>query len=138
MKRYEILVGRKLRWLMIFGCLMIVLRVATPALAVSDAEPFEEELAVEQIRLISTMSVEMINNAIGREIPEVSDGRKNIPFKGIGLHKPQGNKIGPPITSGADHGNKVLKNIDEALDNLNLFNGMTLGFIIIYVMVISW
>jgi len=72
--------------------------------------------------------MKMIKNSIGREIPEVSDGRKNIPFKGIGLHKPQGNKIGPPIPTGADHGNKVLKNIDEALDKLNLFNGMTLGF----------
>ena len=72
--------------------------------------------------------MKMIKNAIGRDIPEQSDGRKNIPFKGIGKHKPQDNKIGPPIPTGADFGKKVLKNIDEALDKLNIFNGMTLGF----------
>ncbi len=72
--------------------------------------------------------MKMIKNAIGREIPEESDGTKNIPFKGIGKHQPKGNKVGPPIPTGANPGSKLLKNLDEALDKLNLFNGMTLGF----------
>jgi citrate lyase subunit alpha/citrate CoA-transferase len=70
----------------------------------------------------------MIKNAIGREIPESSDGKKNIPFKGIGKHKPEGRKAGPPIPSGNDHKNKVLKDLDQVLDNLNLFDGMVLSF----------
>lgn len=69
-----------------------------------------------------------IKNAIGREIPSESDGRKNTAFKGIGKHQPVGNKIGPPVPSGANYSNKVLKDLDQALDKLNLFNGMTLGF----------
>ena len=72
--------------------------------------------------------MKMIKNAIGREIPESSDGRKNIPFKGIGEHQPEGRKAGPPIPSGKDYKNKVLKDLDDALDNLNLFNGMVLSF----------
>ncbi len=72
--------------------------------------------------------MKMVKNAIGREIPAESDGRKNIPFKGIGKHKPVGRKAGPPIPTGANYKNKVLKNIDEALDKLNLFDGMTVSF----------
>jgi len=72
--------------------------------------------------------MKMIKNAIGREIPEESNGRKNIPFKGIGKHKPQGRKVGPPIPTGSDYNNKVTKDLDQALDKLNLFDGMTISF----------
>jgi citrate lyase subunit alpha/citrate CoA-transferase len=72
--------------------------------------------------------MKMIKNAIDREIPEKSDGHINIPFKGIGKHKPQGRKIGPPIPAGSDYQNKVMQNLDAALDKLNLFNGMTVSF----------
>ena len=72
--------------------------------------------------------MEFVENAIGRKIPIESDGQKNIPFKGIGKHQPEGRKAGPPIPSGKDYGNKVLKNIDNALDKLNLFNGMAISF----------
>ena len=70
----------------------------------------------------------MIKNAIGREIPRQTDGRTNIPFKGIGQHAPQGRKIGPPIPSGKNYHHKVLKDLDAALDCLNLFDGMTISF----------
>jgi len=70
----------------------------------------------------------MIKNAIGREVPEKADGRKLIPFKGIGKHKPEGRKVGPPIPTGADYQNKLLDNIDAALNKLNLFDGMTVSF----------
>lgn len=70
-----------------------------------------------------------VKNAIGREIPLEVDGKKIIPFKGIGKHKPQGRKVGPPIPSGADYlGSKVLKNLDEAIDRLEIKNGMTISF----------
>lgn len=71
----------------------------------------------------------LIKNALGREVPTEINGRPAVPFRGIGLHKPAGRKIGPPIPSGADFkGSKVLKDIDAALDRLNLFNGMTISF----------
>jgi citrate lyase subunit alpha/citrate CoA-transferase len=72
--------------------------------------------------------MKMIKNAIGREIPESSEGKKNIPFKGIGKHQPEGRKAGPPIPSGNNYQNKVLKDLDDVLDHLNLFNGMVISF----------
>ena len=70
-----------------------------------------------------------VKNAIGREIPLEVDGKPIIPFKGIGKHRPQGRKVGPPIPTGADFTtSKVLKNLDEALDRLEIKNGMTISF----------
>ncbi len=72
--------------------------------------------------------MKMVKNAVGREIPSETNGRQNIPFKGVGKHKPSGNKVGPPIPSGADYTNKLLKDLDDALDKLKLFDGMTVSF----------
>jgi len=70
----------------------------------------------------------MIKNAIGREIPEITDGKRNIPFKGIGKFQPEGRKAGPPIPSGNDYKKKVLKDLDQVLETLELFNGMVISF----------
>ena len=71
----------------------------------------------------------MVKNAIGRVVPTEIDGKKVVPFKGIGKHKPTGRKVGPPIPSGADYtGSKVLKDLDEAIDRLNIKDGMTISF----------
>jgi citrate lyase subunit alpha/citrate CoA-transferase len=72
--------------------------------------------------------MKMIKNAIGREIPESTDGRKNIPYKGIGMHRPQGRKTGPPIPCSVDYVNKLYPNLEASLEKLNLFNGMTVSF----------
>lgn len=72
--------------------------------------------------------MKLIKNVLGREIPEQSDGRKNIPYKGLGQHQPEGKKVGPPVPSGSQYHKKLLKNLDEALDKLNLFNGMVISF----------
>ncbi len=72
--------------------------------------------------------MKLVKNSLGREVPIEVNGRGTIPFKGIGKHKATGNKIGPPIPSGANHSNKVSKNIDQMLDHTNLFDGMTISF----------
>jgi len=73
--------------------------------------------------------MEFVTNAVGRKVPTEIDGKKVIPFKGIGKHKPSGRKVGPPIPSGADYlGSKVLKNLDEAIDRLEIKDGMTISF----------
>ncbi|MGD9897806.1 MAG: citrate lyase subunit alpha [Calditrichaceae bacterium] len=72
--------------------------------------------------------MKLAKNVLGREVPVEINGNKAIPFQGIGKHKPSGRKAGPPIPSGADYKTKVLKNIDEALDRLELKNGMTISF----------
>ena len=70
----------------------------------------------------------MIKNILGRELPEHSDGRTNLPFMGIGKYKPHGRKAGPPIPSGKDYKNKIKADIDSVLKKLNLFDGMVISF----------
>jgi citrate lyase subunit alpha/citrate CoA-transferase len=72
--------------------------------------------------------MEMIKNILGREIPPQTDGRSNIPFMGVGKFKPVGRKAGAMIASEANYKEKVLSNLDEALDKLPLFDGMTVSF----------
>jgi citrate lyase subunit alpha/citrate CoA-transferase len=73
--------------------------------------------------------MKLVKNAIGREVPVEVNGKAAIPFKGVGLHKPSGNKAGPPIRSAADFtGGKLLYSLDEALNRLQLKNGMTISF----------
>ncbi len=53
-----------------------------------------------------------------------------IPYKGVNKHKPTGNKIGAPIKSCSNYpldGNKVVKNLREALKKSGLKNGMTIS-----------
>ncbi len=74
--------------------------------------------------------MKLIKNSLGRLVPEEVNGQKQIPFKGIGKHKPMGNKYGPPIRSCADYpadGNKVVKNLKEALKRAGLKDGMTIS-----------
>ena len=70
----------------------------------------------------------LVKNSLGREVPTEVNGQKAIPYKGIGKHQPFGKKIGPPIPSGANYSTKVLNNIDQMLDRIHLFNGMTISF----------
>ena len=70
----------------------------------------------------------LIKNSLGREVPTEVNGQKTFPFKGIGKHQPTGRKIGPPIPSGSNYSNKVLNSIDQMLDRIHLFDGMTISF----------
>jgi citrate lyase subunit alpha/citrate CoA-transferase len=72
--------------------------------------------------------MKMIKNALGRDIPVELEGNKLKPFLGIGKFQPQGRKSGPPIPSGKDYSNKVVQTLDNGLDKLNLFDGMTISF----------
>ena len=72
--------------------------------------------------------MKMVKNSLGREVPTEVNGQKTVPYKGIGKHMPAGRKIGPPISSGANYSNKILNNIDQMLDRIRLFNGMTISF----------
>ncbi len=74
--------------------------------------------------------MKMIKNAAGRLVPEIVNGKKQIPYKGGGKFKPSGKKHGPPIRSCTDYpedGNKVVNNLREALKKAGLKNGMTIS-----------
>ena len=72
--------------------------------------------------------MEFVTNAVGRKVPTEIDGKPLIPFKGLGKHLPTGRKAAPPIPSAANYNNKVMENLDAALDKMHLFDGMTISF----------
>lgn len=71
----------------------------------------------------------LIKNAAGRFVPDEINGKKAIPFKGVGEHSPEGKKTSQKIPSGKDFvETKLLSSIDAVLDQSNLKNGMTVSF----------
>ncbi len=71
-----------------------------------------------------------VKNAAGRSVPTVVNGAPVIPFKGINKHRPEHSAATPPIRSNVDYpadGNKVVKNLKEALKKAGLKNGMTIS-----------
>ncbi len=74
--------------------------------------------------------MKLVKNAAGRMVPTQVNNLKLTPYKGIGKFKPQGNKAKPPIRTCADYpddGNKVVKNLKEALKKAGLKDGMTIS-----------
>ena len=74
--------------------------------------------------------MKLVKNAIGRLVQTVVNGKKQVPYKGVGKYKPVGNKAKPPIRSCANYpadGNKVVKNLREALKKSGLKDGMTIS-----------
>ncbi|MEN8193705.1 MAG: citrate lyase subunit alpha, partial [Bacteroidota bacterium] len=74
--------------------------------------------------------MKLVKNAVGRLVPTEVNGLKQIPFKGVNKYKPKGKKVGAPIKSCSDYpidGNKVVKNLREALKKAGLKNGMTIS-----------
>lgn len=74
--------------------------------------------------------MKLVKNSIGRLVPEKVNNQKQIPFKGIGKFKPKEKKAKPPIRTCADYpadGNKVVRNLREALRKAGLKDGMTIS-----------
>ncbi|MDP4221936.1 MAG: citrate lyase subunit alpha [Bacteroidota bacterium] len=76
------------------------------------------------------MAISTVINAAGRSVPLEINNKPAIPFKGVGKHKPYGNKYGPPVPSSTDFpedGNKVVSSLEEALLRCGLMDGMTIS-----------
>ncbi|HRW63383.1 MAG TPA: citrate lyase subunit alpha [Bacteroidales bacterium] len=72
----------------------------------------------------------LVKNALGRFVPTVVNGQKQVPYMGIGKYKPEGIKYGPKIKSCADFpedGNKQVASLKEALVKAGLKDGMTIS-----------
>jgi citrate lyase subunit alpha/citrate CoA-transferase len=72
----------------------------------------------------------LVVNAIGRAVPTEVNGKPVIPFKGVGKHRPEGNKFAPRISSCVDFpndGNKLVPSLKEALRKSGLKDGMTIS-----------
>lgn len=74
--------------------------------------------------------MKMIKNAAGRMVPTEVNGKEQTPFMGVGKYKPTGLKAKPPIRTCADYpadGNKLVKNLKEALIKAGIKDGMTIS-----------
>ena len=74
--------------------------------------------------------MEFVKNAVGRVVPTEINGKPQIPFKGVGKHIPEGRKYGPSIPTCAnypDDGNKLVKDLKEALIKAGLRDGMVIS-----------
>jgi len=72
----------------------------------------------------------LVINAAGREVPVIINGEEHTPFMGVGKYRPKGRKHAPPIATCADYpddGNKMVKDIKEALIKSGLKDGMTIS-----------
>ena len=73
-------------------------------------------------------ATKMVKNAVGRWVPTEVNGRAQTPFMGVGKHRPEGRKAGPPIPTCADFGNdKRVPDLRAALEACQPKNGMTIG-----------
>lgn len=73
---------------------------------------------------------DVVANVLGRRVPIVANGRTQVPFQGVGAHRPQGRKAAPPVASSADfpaNGDKRLTSLEAALEACGLRDGMTLS-----------
>jgi len=76
------------------------------------------------------MTVHTVKNSVGRSVPSEINGNPVIPFRGVGKHKPAGNRYSPPIPSCSDYpddGNKVVATLEEALLRCGIRDGMTIS-----------
>ena len=74
--------------------------------------------------------MKLIVNEAGRFVPEKVNGVTQIPFKGVNKFKPRGNKAKPAVRSCVDFpndGNKIVKNLKDALKHAGLKDGMTIS-----------
>ncbi|UCF34567.1 MAG: hypothetical protein JSV78_04545, partial [Phycisphaerales bacterium] len=76
------------------------------------------------------MSKNLVENAAGRLVPTEVNGVPAVPFRGVGKHRPTGNKATPPVRTCIDYpadGNKVVADIKTALKNAGIKDGMTIS-----------
>ncbi len=76
------------------------------------------------------MSVNFVKNALGRLVPTEVNGVPQVPYMGVGKHKPTGRKYAPQIVSCADFpddGNKTVATLKDALIKSGLRDGMVIS-----------
>ncbi len=76
------------------------------------------------------MANKMVKNAAGRLVPTEVNGKKTMPFQGVGKFRPDGCKAAPPIATCSDYpddGNKLVPDIKSALIKAGIKDGMTIS-----------
>ena len=74
--------------------------------------------------------MELKKNQLGRMVPTVANGRKQVPYRGVDEFIAKGRQAAPPIASAASfpgNGDKRVKSLADALELCGLADGMTLS-----------
>lgn len=75
-------------------------------------------------------SLELTPNALGRVVPAVVNGQKQVPFQGVHGYRVHGRKAAPLIPCAGDYpanGDKRVGSLTEALEACGIQDGMTLS-----------
>jgi citrate lyase subunit alpha/citrate CoA-transferase len=71
-----------------------------------------------------------VQNAAGRRVPSMVNGKAQAPYQGVGVFQPKGAKAGPPIRSSQNYpadGDKRVPDLRTALQQCGLKDGMTIS-----------
>ncbi len=71
-----------------------------------------------------------VKNAAGRMVPTIVNGKEVIPFQGVGKYRPTHKGAAPRVPTCIDYpadGNKIVKDLKEALIKSGLKDGMTIS-----------
>lgn len=71
-----------------------------------------------------------VQNAAGRRVPTMVNGKMQTPYQGVGVFQPQGSKAAPPIRPSHNypsHGDKRVLDLRTALQKCGLKDGMTIS-----------
>jgi len=74
--------------------------------------------------------VELAQNAVGRRVPAMVNGKPQIPFLGAAKYQPHGRKAAPAICSNKDYpenGDKRVADLETALRKCGLRDGMVIS-----------
>src|SRR5215470_3298353 len=77
-----------------------------------------------------TDKLELAQNAAGRQVPAMVNGKPQIPYLSVGKYQPRGRKQAPPIRSNKDYpenGDKRVPDLETALRNCGLRDGMVIS-----------
>ena len=73
---------------------------------------------------------ELAQNAAGRMVPAMVNGKPQIPYLGVAKYSPRGRKAAPPVRSSKDYpdnGDKRLPDLETALRKCGLRDGMVIS-----------
>src|SRR5438132_961896 len=74
--------------------------------------------------------IELDQNAAGRMVPAVVNGKPQVPYLGVGQYEPNGRKAAPPVRSSRDYpddGNKRVPDLETALRKCGLHDGAVIS-----------
>src|SRR5207302_9026548 len=74
--------------------------------------------------------IELDQNAAGRMVPAVVNGKPQVPYLGVGQYEPNGRKASPPVRSSRDYpedGDTRVPDLETALRKCGLQDGMVIS-----------